>query len=94
MLQRGRGFRPFGIAPCGSLKCRCANRCEKGRFPSCDEAQNSYAESATSPRHCNPARRYRKAGPVYQWTALRSAGSRSASTVGLSPRQPGSSDPL
>ena len=62
MLQRGRGFRPFGIAPCGSLKCRCANRCEKDRFPSCDEAQNSYAESATSPRHCNPARRYRKAG--------------------------------
>jgi hypothetical protein len=53
MLQRGRGFRPFGIAPCCSLKCRCANRCENGRFPSRDEAQNSYAESATSPRHCN-----------------------------------------
>jgi hypothetical protein len=35
-------------------------------------SKNSYAESATSPRHCNPARRHRKAGPVYQWTAFRS----------------------
>ena len=51
------------------LNSRCANGCENGRFPRWDEAQNSYAESATSPRHCNPARSYRKAGPVYQRTA-------------------------
>jgi hypothetical protein len=76
------------------VSSRCANGCEKWQIPSWDEAQNSYAESATSTRHCNPARSFRKAGPVYQWTALRSAQSRSASTVGLSPRQSGSSDPL
>jgi DNA-binding XRE family transcriptional regulator len=38
------------------------------------QAQNFYAESARSPRHWNPARRYRKAGPVHQRTALRSGG--------------------
>jgi hypothetical protein len=32
------------------VNIRCANGCENGRFPRCDEAQNSYAESATSPR--------------------------------------------
>jgi len=37
-----------------------------------DEAQSSYAETATSLQHCDPARRYRKAGPVYQRTALKS----------------------
>ena len=56
-----------------------------------NEAQNSYAKSATSPRHCNPARCYRKTGPVYQRSALNSGRSRSASTIGLPPRQPGPS---
>jgi hypothetical protein len=71
------------------VNSRCANGCGNGRFSALDEAQNSYAES-----DCNPARRYRKAGPVHQRAALNSGRSRSAGTVGLSPRQPGSSDPL
>jgi hypothetical protein len=60
---------------------RCANSCGNGRLPRWDEAQNSYAKSAISPRHWNPARRYRKAGPVYQRTALRSGRSRSATAM-------------
>ena len=47
------------------VSSRCANGCKNGRFSAAwDEAPNSYAES-----DCNPARRYRKAGPVYQRTA-------------------------
>jgi hypothetical protein len=59
-----------------------------------DEAQSSYAETATSLQHCDPARRYRKAGAVHQRTALKSGRQRSVSTVCLSPGQSGASDPL
>jgi hypothetical protein len=66
---------------------RCANGCGNGRLPRWDEAGNSYTESTTFSRHCNPARSFRKAGPVYQRTGRQcSARSSSAGTVGLSPR--------